>query len=201
MRAFAFAASAAALIAAPAWAQNTPPNPRVYGMIETVSAKEFTVADQNGKIYTIALDAHSRVVADSKLTVEGIKPGDHFAADLVKDGSGWRAVIGHTQSEDFANNVLWFRPVTGKPGERRILGIVESVTPEENGARVKVRYDMGELEFKVPSNATLFHVSFDGSVLLKPNVAVNAVYKKAPDGTMTGRFVTVEKNGQKPVLD
>jgi hypothetical protein len=201
MRRSLFIACGLALIAASATAQNNPPNPRVYGTIEQVSDKSFTVRGEDGKTYTIALDSRSRVVADSKLTVTGIKPGDHFASDLVKDGDGWRSTVGHTQDEEFGNGALWFRPIAGKPGAMRILGIVESVTPDAGGARVKVKYDMGELEFQVPSAITLFHVAFDGPVLLKPNLAVNAVYEKAPDGTMTGRFVTVEKDGQKPIQD
>ena len=195
------AGAAIALIATAAAAQNNPPNPRIYGTILAVNTNEFMVQGEDGKVYTIALDKGSRVVADSKLTADGIKPGDHFASDLEKAGDGWRSTVGHTQDEPFGNNALWFRPIQGKPGMMRILGIVESVTPDAGGARVKVKYDMGELEFQVPSDITLFHVSFDGPSLLKPNAAVNAVYDEAPDGTKTGRFVTVEKNGDKPIRD
>lgn len=68
-----------------------------------------------------------------------------------------------------------------------------------DGARVKEKYDMGELEFDVPSNITLYRVSFDGPAILKPDMAVNAAYDKAPDGTITGRFITGEKYGVKPI--
>jgi hypothetical protein len=194
----------AALAALPAAAQNNPPaqpNPRIAGTIATVDANGFTVRGDNGMNYSIALDARSRVVADSKLDVNGIKPGDHFASDLTKAGDGWRSIVGHTQNEAFGNNALWFRPVAGKPGTMRILGIVENVTPGHEGARVKVKYDSGELEFEVPSTALLYHVSFGGPSLLKPNLTVNAAYEEKPDGTLVGRFVTVEKDGQKPIAD
>jgi len=192
------------LIAAAAQAQNNPPqqpNPRIVGTIQQVSADGFTVKGDDGQTYTIGLDARSRVVADSKLDVNGIKPGDHFASDLTKAGEDWRSTVGHTQNEAFGNNALWFRPIAGKPGAMRILGIVEQVTPGRDGARVKVKYDMGDLEFEVPSTVVLYHVSFDGPSLLKPNLAVNAAYEKTPDGVLLGRFVTVEKDGQKPIAD
>jgi hypothetical protein len=206
MRSQTFAAGFAGLmLALPASAQNAAPpqpNPRIVGSIEQVSAQSFTVKGDDGKTYTVNLDARSRVVSNTKLTADGIHPGDHFASDLAKGADGkWHTTIGHTQPEPFGNNALWFRPIPEKQGAMRVLGIVETVAKTPEGAHVKVKYDMGELEFEVPSSVTLYHVEFDGPSILKPKMAVNAAVDRAPDGAITGRFITVEKNGVKPITD
>lgn len=198
-------AGAAVLIAFPAWAQNAQsvqPNPRIVGTIEQAGPNSFTVHDRDGKTITVNLDQRSRVVSNTRLTPDGIHPGDHFASDVMKGADGkWHSTVGHTQPEPFGNNALWFHPIAGRPGAMRILGIVELVQKTSDGAHIKAKYDMGELEFDVPSNITLYHVSFDGRTILKPDMAVNAAYNKAPDGTITGRFITVEKDGVKPIAE
>ena len=194
----------AALGLTPVLAQNAPqpPNPRIVGSIEQVSGQSFTVKRDDGKTVTVNLGPQSRVVSNTKLTVDGIKPGDHFATDLAKDADGkWRAVIGHTQPEPFGNNALWFHPIQGRPGAMRLLAVVEIVTKVPEGALVKEKYDQGEMEIFVPSDITLYRVSFDGPTILKPKMAVNAAYDKSPDGKIMGRFITVEKDGMKPVTD
>jgi hypothetical protein len=198
-------AATAVLVAYPAWAQNAQPvqpNPRIIGTIEQAGQNSFSVRDQTGKIVTVNLDQRSRVVSNTRLTPEGIHPGDHFASDVTKGADGkWHSIVGHTQPEPFGNNALWFHPIGGHPGAMRILGIVETVEKTPGGTIVKAKYDMGELEFDVPSNITLYHVSFDGPAILKPNMAVNAAIEKTPDGTITGRFITVEKDGVKPIAE
>jgi hypothetical protein len=171
-------------------------------MIEQAGPNSFTVRDRNGKIISVNLDQRSRVVSNTRLTPDGIHPGDHFASDVMKGADGkWHSIVGHTQPEPFGNDALWFHPIAGHPGAMRILGIVETVQKTSGGAHVKAKYDMGELEFDVPSNITLYHVSFDGPAILKPDMAVNAAYDQAPDGTITGRFITVEKDGVKPIAE
>lgn len=201
---FLVAGFAGLMLALPASAQNAQPQPnrRIAGAIESVSAQSFTVKSDDGMTYTVNLDARSRVVSNTRLAAEGIYPGDHFASDLMKGADGkWHSTIGHTQPEPFGNNALWFHPIPGHPGAMRILGVVETVEKTQEGAHVKVKYDMGELEFEVPSTITLYRVEFDGPAILKPKMAVNAAYDKAPDGTITGRFITVEKNGVKPITE
>ena len=198
-------AAAAALLAFPTLAQNAPPvqpNPRIIGVIQQATDHNFTVRTDDGKTVTVNLDQRSRVVSNTRLAADGIDPGDHFASDVMKGADGkWHSTVGHTQPEPFGNNALWFHPIAGHPGAMRILGIVETVQKTPEGAHVKVKYDMGELEFEVPSNITLYHVSFDGPAILKPNMAVNAAYEKSGDGAITGRFITVEKDGAKPIAE
>jgi len=198
-------ACAAVVTASAAVAQNAQPvqpNPRIVGIIEQTAPASFTVRDEAGKLVTINLDQRSRIVSNTRLTADGIQSGDHFASDVMKGADGkWRSTVGHTQPEPFGNNALWFHPVAGKPGAMRILGIVEAVQKTAEGAHVKVKYDMGELELEVPAGITLYHVSFDGPAILKPNASVNAACDRAPDGKLTGRFITVEKDGVKPIAE
>jgi hypothetical protein len=194
----------ATLGCAPIFAQTAPqpPNPRIVGTIEQVSPQSFTVKADDGKTVTVNLGPQSRVVSNTKLTADGIKPGDHFATDLVKAADGtWRAIIGHTQPEPFGNNALWFHPIQERPGAMRLLAIVLSVTKVSDGALVREKFDQGEMEIFVPADVTLYRVSFDGPSILKPKMAVNAAFDNAPDGTIMGRFITVEKDGMKPVTD
>jgi hypothetical protein len=198
-------AGAVALLSFPALAQNAPPvqpNPRIVGVVEQVTDHNFTVRADDGKTVTVNLDQRSRVVSNTRLNADGIHPGDHFASDVMKGPDGkWHSTVGHTQPEPFGNNALWFHPIAGHPGAMRILGIVETVQKTPEGAHVKVKYDMGDLEFEVPSNITLYHVSFDGPSILKPGLAVNAAVDKSADGAIAGRFITVEKNGTKPIAE
>lgn len=188
-----------ALLASPALAQNAPPA-RIRGTIQQVMDHQFMVKAQDGHSYTIVVGPKSRVVADNPQTVNGIQPGMHLATDLVKGPDGhYRATVGHTQPKPFGNNALWFHPIAGKPGAMRLLGIVKSVMPTKDGAMVTVSYDKGDMDIEIPSSILLYDVSFDGPGLLKPNLAVTVSYDRAADGTLTGRFVTVEKNGFKPV--
>lgn len=197
---------AVALLAGfPAMAQNVQPvqpNPRITGTIERAGPDSFSVRTENGNTVTVLLDQRSRVVSNTRLTPDGIHPGDHLASDVTKGADGkWHALVGHTQPEPFGNNALWFHPIAGQPGAMRILGVVETVQAGPGAAHVKVRYDMGELEFEVPANITLYHVTFDGPAILKPDLAVNAAVEKTADGKVIGRFITVEKDGIKPIAD
>jgi hypothetical protein len=71
----------------------------------------------------------------------------------------------------------------------------------QEGVRVRAKYDMGEIDVFVPANITLYRVSFDGPSLLKRGMAVILTYDKTMGPRYTGRFITVEKDGQKPIAD
>jgi hypothetical protein len=196
-------AGIAALIAVPALAQDEVRAriPRLTGTIEQVGPQSFTVREDSGEVVTVKLDQGSRVVSNTPLTPDQIRAGDHISSDLMKGPDGaWHSTVGHTLSQPFTNDALWLRPLGGgRPGAMRILGLVEAVQKTPQGAHLKIKYDMGILDVDAPSGITLYHLNFDGRAILKPMMAVSAITAKAPDGTITGRFITVEKNGVKPI--
>jgi hypothetical protein len=195
-------AIAALLATSAVWAQNAPQRNRLTGTIAAVQAESFTVKAEDGKTYTVALTPASRIVADEPQSIDGIILGSYIATDLVKDDKGrWRATIGHTQPEPFGNNALWFRPIPGKPDAMRLLGIVKDMMPGGTGMLLLVAYDKGDMTIEIPATITLYNVRFDGPGLLKPGLAVDLSYDRAADGTLAGRFVTVERDGFKPVAD
>ena len=195
-------AGIAALIAVPALAQDEAPArlPRLIGTIEQAGPQGFTVRQDSGEVVTVKLDQGSRVVSNTPLTPDQIRTGDHISSDLMKGPDGaWHSTVGHTLSQPFTNNALWLHPLAGRPGAMRILGLVDAVQKTPQGAHLKIKYDRGERGVDVPSGITLYHLNFDGRAILKPMMAVSAITAKAPDGTITGRFITVEKNGVKPI--
>jgi hypothetical protein len=70
-----------------------------------------------------------------------------------------------------------------------------------DGVRVRTNYDMGEIDIFVPANITLYRVSFERPSLLKRGMAVTLTYDKTMGPRYTGRFITVEKDGRKPISD
>ena len=195
-------AGIAALIAVPALAQDGAPArlPRLIGAIEQVGPQSITVRRDSGEVVTVKLDQGSRVVSNTPLTPDQIRPGDHISSDLTKTSDGaWHSMVGHTLSQPFTNDALWLHPIAGRPGVMRVLGLVDAVQKTPQGAHLKIKYDMGELDVDVPSCITLYHLNFDGRAILKPGMAVSAITANAPDGTITGRFITVENNGVKPI--
>lgn len=192
----------AALIAVPALAQDGAPArlPRLIGTIEQVGPQSFTVRKDGGEVLTVSLDQGSRVVSNTPLTPDQIRTGDHISSDLMKGPDGvWHSMVGHTLSQTFTNDVLWLHPIAGRPGVMRVLGLVDAVQKTPQGAHLKIKYDMGELDVDVPSGITLYHLNFDGRAILKSGMAISAITAKAPDGTITARFITVEKDGVKPI--
>ena len=205
MRSTAIFLGASVLFASAGLAQNAPLPARIAGTIQQVNPQSFTVKTADGNVYTVAIGPMTRLVADVPIKVTEIKVGEYIATDVTKGADGkWRSKVGHTQDQPFGGGPqgpLRLRPTPNQPDAARILGIVESVTPAAGGAVVTAKIDDGEVEAFVPSNITFYHVAFDGPALLKPGLAVDAPCDKAADGTLVGRFVTVEKNGFKPVDD
>jgi len=197
---------ASVLIASAAVAQNAQPPARIVGTIERVHAQDFTVKAKDGKVWTVTIGPNTRLVADVPIKVTGLTVGDFVATDVTKGADGkWTAKVGHTQPPDqpFGGRpgALRLRPTPNQPDSARILGKVASITPAPGGAILEAKVDGGVVEAFLPSSITFYHVAFDGPSLLKPGLAVDAPYDKGADGALVGRFVTVEKDGFKPVDD
>ena len=180
---------------------------RIAGTIQQVTPANFTVKMMDGKIYTVTLGPQSRVVADIPIQPDQIKVGDYIAADAKKGEDGvWRAFVGHTQQMPFGGAQPGapgrMRPQANNPNQARLLSVVDSITPNQGGVLVRAKIDGGSMaEVYVPFGITLYNAELDGPALLKPGMAVDVPYDKAPNGDLIGRFITVEKDGHKPVDD
>lgn len=179
----------------------TPPAPapaRVAGTVDKLDGNTLSVkaADQT-TLVTLAADA--AIFGVEKRTLGDIKPGDFVASGGVKGADGKiHAVEVRIFPEPLRGTGEGQRPWSAKPDGMMTNATVGTVTQSPDGGIVHVTYKEGESDFIVgPGVPVLAYVVADRS-LLKPGAAVLIFAQKQPDGTLTTKRVTVEKDGVKP---
>lgn len=199
LKKFATAAALFVLVAAPALAQQAPPQ-RIRGTVEKLDGDQLTIKARDGMDMTVALMPKTRIGALVKRSLSDIKPGDFLASTGIKGTDGKIHAIevrifpkaepggGRQFPWDLGSNSVMTNATVG------------TVEKAPQGEVVHVTFKGGELEYSIgPDVPVLASVPGDRS-LLKPGAAVFVVAPKAPDGSLTAAAMYVEKDGIKPPM-
>lgn len=182
----------------------TPPAPapvRVAGTVDKLDGDTLSVKAADGQTTTVTLAADAAIFGVEKRTLADIKPGDFVASGGIKGADGKiHAVEVRIFPEPLRGIGEGQRPWAAKPDGMMTNATVGTVTQSPDGGVIHVTYKEGESEFVVgPDVPVLAYIVADRS-LLKPGATVLIFAQKQPDGTLTTKRVTAEKDGVKPPM-
>jgi len=180
----------------------TPPAPvRVAGTVDKLDGNTLSVKAKDGQMTTVTLAADAAIYGVEKRTLADIKPGDFVASGGIKGTDGEiHAVEVRIFPEPLRGTGEGQRPWAAKPDGMMTNATVGTVTQSPDGGVIHVTYKEGESDFLVgPDVPVVAYVVADRS-LLKPDAAVLIFAQKQPDGTLTTKRVTAEKDGVKPPM-
>jgi hypothetical protein len=182
----------------------TPPAPtpvRVAGTVDKLDGDTLSVKSADGQTTMVTLAADAAIYGVEKRTLADIKPGDFVASGGIKGTDGKiHAVEVRIFPEPLRGTGEGQRPWAAKPDGMMTNATVGTVTQSPDGGVIHVTYKEGESEYIVgPDVPVLAYVVADRS-LLKPGAAVLIFAQKQPDGTLTTKRVTAEKDGIKPPM-
>jgi hypothetical protein len=204
----AVAASCLSAIAQP------PPAPsKVRGTVEAVDGDMLSVKSRDGEDFKLHVAGDTRVVGLIKISLTDIKVGSFIGTTTVPGPEGGQnAVEVHVFPENMRGTAEGQNPMGPDPArsmtnatvtaiETRSMtnATVSSVKNGPQGGILKLKYEGGEAEIEVgPDVPVIALVPADAS-LLKPGAAV-IVFAFKTDKGQVARFMSVEKDGFKPVI-
>jgi hypothetical protein len=187
------------LIAAPALAQQAPPQ-RIRGTIEKVAGDQLTIKASDGMDMSVTLSPKTRINTLVRRTLADIKPGDFLASTGIRGTDGKiHAIEVRILPQPTPDGGRQF-PWDLNKNSVMTNATVGTVTKAPKGAVVHVKFKGGESEYSIGSEAPILASVPGNRGELKPGAAVFVVAPKAPDGGLNAAFMYVETNGIKPPM-
>jgi hypothetical protein len=182
----------------------TPPAPapvRIAGTIDKLDGDALSVKAADGQTTTVNLDPNAGIYGVEKRTLGDIKPGDFVASGGIKGTDGKiHAVEVRIFPEPLRGTGEGQRPWAAKPDGMMTNATVGTVTQSPDGGVIHVTYKEGESEYVVGPDVPVLAYIVADRALLKPGAIVLIFAQKQPDGTLTTKRVTAEKDGVKPPM-
>lgn len=186
-------------ISAAASAQEAKPV-HIYGPIAKVDGQAITVKDKNGKPVSFDMTPNARIVSNVPIEIGDIKAGDYIAIDTVKKGGKDVAIQAHIQEFAHGANAANQRPMMTHKGATRSLGQVTSVKTVKDGIEVDVTGTKGgEMDFVLTPNIVRYRNEVESASDLKPGTLLMTNATEGKGGKLRSGFITIAKNGHKPV--
>ncbi len=191
----------AAILAAPAWAQDPPPV-RVRGTIERVEGQHFVVRTRDGSELKIALADNALVVALVKASLPDLKPGMFVGITGMPQPDGsQRAVEVHIFPEAMRGTGEGHQSWDLRPQSTMTNGNVEESVAGTDGQTLRIKYKDGEKQINVTAETTIvLYLPGDRSELEPGAKIFISAARKQPDGTLVAPRVNVGRGGIAPPM-
>jgi hypothetical protein len=186
---------------------------RIVGTIESLNGQTMVVKSEDGQSVSLILAPDIKINTNTRKSLSDIKPGEFVGSAAVKKADGaLHAEEVHVFPENMRGTAEGQNPMGPDPArnmtnaavtaiETRSMtnATVSSVKNGPQGGILKLKYEGGEAEIEVgPDVPVIALVPADAS-LLKPGAAV-IVFAFKTDKGQVARFMSVEKDGFKPVI-
>jgi hypothetical protein len=195
-------ATAFALAAAPALAQNAPVA-SARATVQTVSADgtSLSVRTRAGEDRTIHLNPKTRFALVVPATLADVKPGSFIGvAALPGEGSELKAMEVHIFPEAMRGTGEGFRPFDLAPKSSMTNGAISARVDAATGPKLTVTYKGGEQTIVVDPKTPIVAIAPGAQTELKPGAAIIARGPKQVDGSIDAAFVLVGKDGLVPPM-
>jgi Domain of unknown function (DUF5666) len=192
---------AVATVSAPSALAQSANSLRIRGTIESFDGKTLVVASREGKSLTIALAPDHAVSAVKGMRLADIKAGDFIgtASAPAEDGS-MRALEVTVFPESARGAGEGNRPWDLSPGSSMTNATISSMSGSAASPTLTLTYKGGQAKVDVPANAPVVTFEPGDDALLQAGKAVFVFAEQQPDGSLTAKRVTVEKDGVKPPM-
>jgi hypothetical protein len=170
----------------------------VSGTVAAVNGDEVDIAGADGGTSKVTLNDKTRFTYTMAMTADDIKQGSYIGAGAMKDNTGGNTAVEITIfPEAMRGAAEGFRQWNQGPDSTMTNGTVSQVVGTSNRV-LTVTYKGGQQQVTIPDGTpiTTFENADKSALTVGAHVVIRAI--KADDGTLTGRFVSVGKNGYVP---
>jgi hypothetical protein len=171
---------------------------RLTGTIDRLDGQTLIVKSTEGSSVSVILPDTLAITALVNRSIADIKPGDFVGCAAVADANGkLHAQEVHIFPDSMRGVGEGHWPMD-MPQQSMTNATVAQVIGAPDGQTLKLKYPGGEQEIEVAPTARIVGIVVGDRSLLRPGAAVLIVANKAEDGTLSARFLQVEKDGVKP---
>ena len=170
----------------------------VTGTVAAVNGDDVDVTGADGSISKVMLNDKTRFTYTMALTVDDIKQGSYIGAGAMKDDKGGNTAVEITIfPEAMRGAAEGFRQWNEGPDSTMTNGTVSPVVGTSNRV-LTVTYKGGQQQVTIPDGTpiTTFETADNSALTVGAHVVIRAI--KGDDGALTGRFVSVGKDGYVP---
>jgi hypothetical protein len=200
MRVRIFAALAASLFAATAFAQTAPPT-RIRGTIAAIEGQTMTVTSRDGSKLDVTLNDPLTVASVKKVDLSSIAPGTYvgIASRTAANGEVQAIevlVFPEAMRGAGEGHYAWDL----EPGSMMTNANVEAAVQANSGRELSLTYKGGTAKIVVPPAAPVVTFAPAERADLKPGAPVFFAATKNAEGKLTASRVTVGKDGVAPPM-
>lgn len=204
-RLFAGAILGAALIAAPAFAQQPPGTPvMLRGTIDSIDGNTLAMTTTGGEKLNVTLAEQLRVGYNAQRTMADLDEGVQLGVTTVEGEDGKpRAIEVHIMDQTPGVHRPWDEEAGSTMTNGEVTTITDTAADGSRMMTVHYKTDQaeGDYEILVPGDIPVVHLSNDGDrSLLVPGAYIFVSGRKLDDGTYTAGYIQAEKDGVKPPL-
>lgn len=170
----------------------------VTGTVAAVNGDEVDVTGPDGSTSKVTLNDKTRFTYTMAMTVDDIKQGSYIGAGAMKDDKGGNTAVEITIfPEAMRGAAEGFRQWNEGPDSTMTNGTVSQVVGTSNRV-LTVTYKGGQQRLTIPDGTpiTTFETADNSALTVGAHVVIRAI--KGDDGSLTGRFVSVGKDGYVP---
>ena len=170
----------------------------VTGTVAAVNGDDVDVTGADGSISKVMLNDKTRFTYTMAMTVDDIKQGSYIGAGAMKDDKGGNTAVEITIfPEAMRGAAEGFRQWNEGPDSTMTNGTVSQVVGTSNRV-LTVTYKGGQQRVTIPDGTpiTTFETADNSALTVGAHVVIRAI--KGDDGALTGRFVSVGKDGYVP---
>ena len=184
-----------------ALAQDAPPRKpmvAVYGAVTAVTPTEVDVTGSDGSKTVAALTPKTRYTWTMPLKIDDIKVGSYIGAGAMKDGKGGNTAVEITVFPESARGTAeGFSQWNEGPDSTMTNGTVSQVLGANNRV-LTVTYKGGQQTVTLSDSTpvTTFEMADASALTVGAHVVIRAI--KNDDGSLTGGFISVGKDGFVP---
>jgi len=170
----------------------------VTGTVAAGNGDDVDVTGADGSISKVMLNDKTRFTYTMAMTVDDIKQGSYIGAGAMKDDKGGNTAVEITIfPEAMRGAAEGFRQWNEGPDSTMTNGTVSQVVGTSNRV-LTVTYKGGQQRLTIPDGTpiTTFETADNSALTVGAHVVIRAI--KGDDGALTGRFVSVGKDGYVP---
>jgi hypothetical protein len=193
--------TAITVLAASAWAQQTPPV-RIRGTIESVDGSTLGIKTREGTDVKVKMTDNVAVFAVVKTELSEIKEGSYIGVSAMPQPDGTqKAFAVHIFPENQRGAAEGFRPWDARANSTMTNATVAETVKGTDGQNIMVKYKDGEKKVVVPPDTPIVTFVASDKSEVKPGAKIIIFgAAKKEDGTLEANRVNVGRDGITPPM-
>lgn len=171
----------------------------VRGTIEKVKGNVLTIASRHGSTLTVHLARGYKASVVVKASLSDIKKGSYIGTTALPQPDGTlKALEVHIFPPAQRGVGEGFRPWDLRPGSTMTNATVTSSVKGVNGRTLTLTYKGGDKKVVIPPDIPIVTFASATKADMHAGVAIFAIAKKLPDGTLQASRIDLGKSGVAP---